>query len=78
MPLGVSWLGTTPPECLFERYTTASRSVQRLPRLAQNRYQDSAYLAVGLHASDRILLQEIRFKIAKIAFLGGWYKFETP
>ena len=41
------WLGTTPPEGRSERYMTAPRSVQRLPRLAENRYQDSAYLAVA-------------------------------
>ena len=37
---------TTPPEGRSERHTTAPRSVQRLPGLAQNGYQDSAYLAV--------------------------------
>jgi hypothetical protein len=42
------WLGTTPPEGRSERYATAPRSVQRLPGLAQIRYQDSAYLAMGL------------------------------
>ena len=42
------WLGTTPPKGRSERYTTAPRSVQILPGLAQNRYQDSAYLAMGL------------------------------
>jgi hypothetical protein len=41
------WLGTTPPKGRAERYTTAPRSVQRLPGLAQNGYQDPAYLAVG-------------------------------
>ena len=41
------WLGTTPPEGRSERHATAPRSVQRLPGLAQNGYQDSAYLAVG-------------------------------
>ena len=44
------WLGTTPPEGRSERYTPAPRSVQRLPGLAQIRYQDSAYLAMGLSA----------------------------
>ena len=42
------WLGTTPPKGRAERYATAPRSVQRLPGLAQSRYQDSAYLAMGL------------------------------
>ena len=45
------WLGTTPPEGRSERHATAPRSVQRLPRLAQNRYQDSAYLAVAPRAA---------------------------
>ena len=45
--INVSWI---PPlqKADRERYTTAPRSVQRLPGLAQNRYQDSAYLAMGL------------------------------
>ena len=45
------WLGTTPHECPSERHTTAPGAVQRLPRLAQNRYQDSAYLAVAPRAA---------------------------
>lgn len=40
------WLGTTPLEGRLERPTTATGSVQRLPRPAQNGYRDSAYLAV--------------------------------
>jgi len=43
---GVGWL-PPPPEGRSEWHTTAPRSVQRLPGLAQNGYQDSAYLAVG-------------------------------
>ena len=45
------WLGTTPPEGRSERHTTAPRSVQRLPGLAQNGYQDSTYLAVEPRAA---------------------------
>ena len=45
------WLDTTPPEGRSERHTTAPRSVQRLPGLARNRYQDSTYLAVGPRAA---------------------------
>ena len=45
------WLGTTPPKGRAERYATAPRSVQRLPGLAQNGYQDAAYLAVGPRAA---------------------------
>ena len=41
------WVDTTPHECAFERYATACRSVQSLPLVAQNGYQDSALPSVG-------------------------------
>jgi hypothetical protein len=51
--LGASrcWLVTTPLEGRSERYATAPRSLRRLPRPAQNGYQDSAYLAVAPRAA---------------------------
>ena len=79
------WLGTTPPEGRSERYTTAPRSVQRLPGLAQNRYQDSTYLAMGLRpAGAPPATGHCRrrsgggLQNAILAFQPPWYKFETP
>ena len=45
------WLVTSPPACPSERYTTAPEAVNKRPGLAQNRYQDSAYLAVAPRAA---------------------------
>ena len=82
--INVSWM---PPlqKADRERYTTAPRSVKRLPGLAQNRYQDSAYLAMGLRPAGAPAGIEYcgrRFdgglQNAEIAFQPPWYKFEMP
>ena len=46
------WVVTTPPQKAGrKRHATGPRSVQRLPGLARDRYQDSTYLAVGPRAA---------------------------
>ena len=80
------WLDTTPPEGHFERYTTAPRPIQSLPGLAQNRFisgsRDARRSAQGGMRPPATEYCGTRFDAglqnAEIAFLGGWYKFETP
>ena len=62
--LFMCWLVNTPPDGRSERHTTVPRSVQSMPGLAQNRYQDPAYLAVVPRAAwasrpPEVLQQEI-------------------
>ena len=82
--INVSWI---PPlqKADRKRYTTAPRSVQRLPGLAQNRYQDLAYLAMGLRPAGAPAGIEHCYRRfdgglqnAILAFQPPWYKFETP
>ena len=69
----------------MERHTTAPGSVQGLPGLAQNGYQDPAYLAVaprpvgGLPTIESCYRRFDRgLKNAILAFQPPWYKFEMP
>ena len=82
--INVSWI---PPlqKADRKRYTTAPRSVQRLPGLAQNRYQDSAYLAMGLRPAGGPpatghcrRISDGGPKNAIITLQPPWYKFEVP
>jgi hypothetical protein len=83
---GRCWLDTTTPEGHFERYTTAPRPIQSLPGLAQNRFisgsRDARRGAQGGMGPPATEYCGTRFDAglqnAEIAFLGGWYKFETP